>query len=656
MMINQATPNTTGFAGGGAGYQWSVKIKDGKYVLSDSYNEADFGTGDKRDEGEKEASGENEAEDAVIADTSDEDAEDTPDSSDVADSSSSDSPDASDPGSSDVADSSPASSSPGSDSSGSSGSPGSSDVAAAPGTPGSSDSSDTDPSASPEDPGTDVGVEKLEKPEVALVIQNPIDFKEERIPRDIGDKGPTKRQLEEFKIPEDTRVKMTLDLGEGKKDEDYEVIITDDTGKKTVDGTQMRNFRHMFRVPSETNYSAQVNDKNTNAPVLIVQLPVVEVEFDSRTLDGQRGNPGGESPSNYSASTSDSGSGQSYNHSSFGKSEYVDLSDLYTDPSSSFSSSENQTSDSSSSYGYSDQGSENYGDQGSDYGDSGYSDNPDSDQYADASTGNSSGQAGNQPGSGQYGNSGNSDSSYGQQGQASDGGSDYSDSSSSSSSSGPNQYGQGGDSGSYNGSGRGGSSNQSSGSGNYQDGPGNNSGQSGSSGYQDDSSSYQDQGDYADSGSQGAQGSSSGSTHGRSGQGGNNTDNLDGEMVARAETGVGYEENEDEYVDNFIMGLSMQAVSKNIYQSFDFIDETNPVSTSIPAGTEVTFSMSFSSDVDPESVIIELDDGTKPVKGDLKTWGEAFAYVFEKPSKAHFRIRGKTSKQSFSYTLDIPVR
>jgi hypothetical protein len=104
------------------------------------------------------------------------------------------------------------------------------------------------------------------------------------------------------------------------------------------------------------------------------------------------------------------------------------------------------------------------------------------------------------------------------------------------------------------------------------------------------------------------------------------------------------------------MGLSMQAVSKNIYQSFDFIEESNPKSTSIPAGTEVTFSMSFASGVDPDSVSIVLNDGKGSVRGDLKTWGEAFAYVFAKPAEAFFQISGKKDKQSFNYRLTIPVK
>ena len=46
-MISKAGPSSTGFAGGAAGYQWSVKFKNGRYVLSDSYNEAEFTTGKK---------------------------------------------------------------------------------------------------------------------------------------------------------------------------------------------------------------------------------------------------------------------------------------------------------------------------------------------------------------------------------------------------------------------------------------------------------------------------------------------------------------------------------------------------------------------------------------------------------------------------------
>ena len=44
-MMNTATANTVGFAGASAAYSWRVEYKNGKYVLSDTYDEAMFVSG-----------------------------------------------------------------------------------------------------------------------------------------------------------------------------------------------------------------------------------------------------------------------------------------------------------------------------------------------------------------------------------------------------------------------------------------------------------------------------------------------------------------------------------------------------------------------------------------------------------------------------------
>jgi hypothetical protein len=650
MMIKSATPNTTGFAGGGAGYQWSVKFVNGKYILSDSYNEAAFGTGDKNDdepepepaEPEKIASGEDDDEDMVVADKP------------------GDEPDG--PAAEPTTPSTPSSG----DSSGSSSSTGTPGAPTTSGKPADGTApSGGDPSApaapgTPADkplPGVDPAPTKLPEPDVRMVIQHPTDFTEDFFSTNTDNEAPVEYSLNKFKIPEDTRVKIALEISKDIDPSKVALVITDEEGKNPpVDSNKTKNYRHMFRVPSDDKYSAAViiKEGGNTKELMKVTIPVIKVDFDSRTIDDQRRKLGSEGLTN-SSTTSHSSSEGDFNHSTFGKSQQVDLSDMYSDPSAEGNNSSNSQGNSS--------GSQSSGDFSSDAS-SAY------DSSSDASN-----NSGNDPEGNSNANSSGSSSSSSSGDDASG-----SDSSASNQGNGENDGNISDDSSQEDGSSNQGSSasaaNANEESSEYANAGGtnhdySNSDQSGNSG----SEAHLGGNRQGDSSS----GSSSEEDESLSGdqQGANETDGSRVRGSADHRSGSSFADNPDtsadkirggmagaqntvsegqEDKDPFVMALSMQAVSRKIYQSFDFIEEKSPVSAEIPAGTEITFSMSFSSNVDPNSVRIELNDGNGKVTGDLKTWGEAFAYVFSKPATAYFVVSGTAEKTPFTYRLNIPVK
>ncbi|MGM0598581.1 MAG: hypothetical protein ACQETH_02075 [Candidatus Rifleibacteriota bacterium] len=646
-MISNSGPNTTGFAGGGAGYQWKVKYEDGKYVLSDSYNEAAFGTGSKKDdEPGKEASGGDEVADAESAEANDPEPEE---------------PAAPDP--EPVAEPEPAPVAPPAE-------PDSTSVAKTPSTPAPSDStpessegsSPSAPPATPPDepaPGFDPAPEKLPKPAVRMVIQHPTNFREEMFSANADSDDSIEYELNKFKIPEDTRVKMQVEVADTVNPEDVSLVVTDEEGPgPEVKSEKLKNFRHMFRVPSDDKYSAQLYYQDSSTPgsakkqLMRVKIPVSKVEFDSRTLDNQKIKQGGEGQ--YSSSTtsySDSSAGQ--NRSNFGQSEQVDLSDLYSDPSasdsgsSSFSGSQSENEYASNqSYGSED---DNYGssstsssdENGSSYSRSGSNSSASSssgrsgsnNNYSSTGSSNSSGKAGSGSNVSAQGNQGNAYQSYGSNSGNNAANNQYATTSGSGSSS------SGSSNGRYSSQG---SSSSSGSSSNYGGSSSGGSSSGSSSNYRSDhreSDAYENQ-DYKLRENQDNK---------------VKYDNNDAsDDIQKNQGGVESEENQNE--DSFIMALSMQSISNDIYQSFDFIENPSPTSHVIPAGSEVTFSMNFANDVDINSISIELRDGKEVISGDINTLGEAFAYEFKNPSNASFRISGSSSRDNFSYSLKIPVK
>lgn len=656
-MISSAGPNSTGFAGGGAGYQWSVKFKDGKYVLSDSYNEAEFNTGDKKEKGSSNpAKPSQPSTPAKTGQNNDNKAVAT--KPDVA-------PDGS---ATNAAPAQPATTNP------SSTQVASIPKGSSPSSTGGTPSADTTGAPAkvdgnkPATPGIDPAPPNLPPPAVKLVIQHPTDFSEEIFSSNADAETTTDFQLQKFKIPEDTRIKIAVEVSKDVSPEDVSLVITDDEGERApVTSVKMKNYRHMFRVPSDDKYSASVfiNDKTRpgsyRKKLMQVKIPVTKVDFESRTIDNQRGSKDGNSDSSAglsSSNTSSSGNSGTFSHSTQSQSQQVDLSDLYSDAGSAnsagsagaagntgrangsdeyASSGESQGSavtssgvpsagqSQSSSSASSDSGDENYGSSNAAGENSGDSSNA----YAGNERANSSAKSGSGNGeavSDADENGVSSGESLSETGTTA--GSSGSESNSSSSN---------GDS-SINADGSSSMANADGSSNEYGDSSGTTGDQSEENG---ETSGSQNQTSY--------QVASARNLNVKESKPDGNTDN-------RANTGKTKDEAITGEDDPFIMAVSIRSEKNKIYQSFDFLDQSTQMSAAIPAGSEVTFSLTMSKKVDPKSVSIRLSDGSQEFAGDIKSMGDSFAYVFPKPSGNSFiQLSGKAEGRPFNYRLSMPV-
>lgn len=690
-MVSTAGPNSTGFAGGGAGYQWSVKYVGGKYVLSDSYNEADFNTGKKKDKptattpkpepATKQGSDEKQT---VVAKAPEKPEPATaPTTSTPADSTDNPAPTqvAKVPGTQ-------TSSTPGKSTS-SPTEPGSSSTSsnANPAKDGSSPTCKPgeDCSGTSASPGVDPAPANLPPPAVRLVIQHPTDFSEEVFSSNTDKDDSSSYDLEKFKIPEDTRVKIAVEVSEDVDPEDVTLVIVDEEGERSpVTASKMGNYRHMFRVPSDGNYSANVyvTDKekpgNPQKKLMQVKIPVTKVDFESRTIDNQRGTKSSDGSSSSSmSSTSSSGSAGNFKHSGQSQSQQVDLSDLYSEPG---SESSTTGSENAGSYGASTSGhSSSSSGSSAAAGDSGNSANNGSSGYASAQSGHtadgySSGSSANSSSA----NGSSADTNQGTSGQAQNGatgenGAQGDDSSAA------NTTENAGDTASYNGSSSGSSGSEAG----YSDENGNSYGSAGdrnadgsgsgsdprrnasSDSASDGDSSYTDadssdsvygNGDRADATSEAdryqdaqyasAQGVSSSSSTKGSGSSSSG--------AANTQTGDIPEEEAEE--DNFIMSVGLRSEAHKIYQSFDFAEDPNQKSTTLPAESEIIFNIVLGKQVDFDSVSIQMADGAEVFGGNLKTMGEAFAYSFKNASPdSYIQISGRAGKVPFTYRLSTPV-
>lgn len=635
-MVSKAGPTSTGFAGGAAGYQWSVKFKDGKYVLSDSYNEAEFNTGKKK-EVEEPAPPPAPAEPEPVAGDDDSDSEvvSTPPAEPAEPTTTAAAPPETTPATTGPTDttSTPTDSKP----------------AAAPTTTA------TKP-ATPEEPakpltGVDPAPVKLPPPSIRMVIQHPTDFSEEVFASNASSETTANYRLDKFKIPEDTRIKIAVEVGEDVNPEDVSMVVTDDQGDSApVSAAKLKNYRHMFRVPSEDQYSASVYVNNRKTPggqqkkILQVAIPVGKVDFESRTIDNQRGSKSGSGTGNMSSSdTSSSGGNESVNHSSFGKPQAVDLSDLYSDPSKAGATAAGSSSDSSSSAGSTESA---------------------------ASSGSEAATAGNDSAGGQAdaGTSGAAGSDYsGENGAANSAQGSVASDMTNNSENGETAAQSGGDSQAAAGSEEASDSTGSAGSGS--------SGQAADTGSGYTGTDSEDQGQAQ--GSENLSGASENANENgtdessESETSGNSTDNENtanasgdsqavknqGQSVAGNKSGTSATEKKNEEEDPFLLAISLRAEAQKVYQSFDFIDGNTQTSSAIKAGGEVVFSLNMGTDVNPESIEIKLSDGAQEIKGNLKRMGESFAYVFKSPTEsAYIEVSGKTSKRSFTYKVGIPVK
>jgi hypothetical protein len=628
-MVSKAGPTSTGFAGGAAGYQWSVKFKNGKYVLSDSYNEAEFNTGKKKEteapaptpvqtEPEEVASGEDNDSDAGSA------AEPSPEPTTTAATS----------------ESTPASTDPAATTT----TPADSKPATAPTTTA------TKPAA-PEEPtkpltGVDPAPVKLPPPSIRMVIQHPTDFSEEVFASNANSETTANYRLDKFKIPEDTRIKIAVEVGEDVDPADVSMVVTDDQGDNTpVSAAKLKNYRHMFRVPSDDQYSASVYVNNRKTPggqqkkILQVAIPVSKVDFESRTIDNQRGSKSGSGASNMSSSdTSSSGGNANVNHSSFGKPQAVDLSDLYVDPARAASAADTGSSvsegDSSASAATSGSEAASTGSDGS--GGQSYSGNSAASASGGSGEGAADDSASGSSADGMADGIANDETSA----QSTDDAQTAAATEETSNSAGAGSY----------------SDQQQANSGaRYSDtGSGDDQGQ----GSEDSSSAPAGSGDAAtDEATSETSGNSAGDETAAGASGNNQDEKLKNQGSAGSKSAkTGKEQNNTEE-DPFLLAISLRAEAQKVYQSFDFIDGNTQTSSTIKAGGEVVFSLNMGTDVNPESIQIKLSDGSQEIKGNLKRMGESFAYVFKSPTESAFiEVSGKTSKRSFTYKVGIPVK
>lgn len=269
-------------AGATAAYQWSVKYVNGKFVLSDSYSAASFNTG------ATDAPAKTEPNTNVAT-------KPTTTNDPTSNSNTTNNPNTKPKETSVDLVSGP--SSPGSK----------------PGVTGDDDEpivpheyvDDVDTSMEPEkeqlatnspapSEGFSVGIPTVQAPAVRLIIQHPIEQTEEVFSCNADPSQMLDLALDDFTIPEDTRVRMSIEIGDEINPDDIFMVITDDEGDTDlIPAASFANYRHLFRIPSLDEYFVKIFIKDhTNygelVQVMRVAVPVTKVDFDSRTIGDNR--------------------------------------------------------------------------------------------------------------------------------------------------------------------------------------------------------------------------------------------------------------------------------------------------------------------------------------------------------------------------------
>ncbi|NLM17789.1 MAG: hypothetical protein GX221_08750 [Candidatus Riflebacteria bacterium] len=137
-------------------------------------------------------------------------------------------------------------------------------------------------------PPAEIAPPALPAPSVQLVIQHPIDFTEAPFAADETVPQAQELTLDDFEIPEDTRVKITLEILDGLHLDDFVMTVTDEKGEsQPISGDELKRYRHIFRVPSKTDYFVNVytNEGGTQKKILQVAVPVIPMDFDARTME-----------------------------------------------------------------------------------------------------------------------------------------------------------------------------------------------------------------------------------------------------------------------------------------------------------------------------------------------------------------------------------
>ncbi len=528
--------------------------------------------------------------------------------------------------------------------------------------PGKTGTSKTTPPTTtgkePPKTGTEIAPPVVEKAPIVLVIQDPISRKDQPFPAAVFPKAlvPTQNIVAKAEpVPEDTRVKIGLDLDQNKiNPQDVDLTIKDNEGEHFVPKeTYNTNYRHIFRIPNPDQYTAVVTYKHPLDPnkeqkeIIHVTIPVYKMGFQNRTIDAHQTRTGASTSSgnDLSAGTTESGSSSGGDSASAGGS-------------SGSSSSESGSSSSSSSS----EGSYSGGDSGPIADDSAgrvdVSDlyvNPGDSSVSMANAAAGSGQSGHGSSASSGGSSG---SSGGSAGAAGDSGTPYGSAGSSRSS---NQDGNtseniqvanadtssSGGSGDYLPSGSGG-------------GEGDNAGASG--GHEGDS----------------AGGAGAGGTSGEGGPNaqlpaGDGTDQTTNKDRANEYTpGEHKEKDPTKLASNgqqggvtgaevttdkpYVLSISLKDNRTNLAQSFDFLTDPVPTASQVGKDSKLSFSVDLSKDVQRESVSVVIFDGKDKTESSLNALGDSFQHQFSQPTNGAFIwISGRTDKAEFSYKVLIPV-
>lgn len=258
-MVNSINGNTVGFAGASAAYSWSVKYKDGKYVLSDTYDQAFFVSGASKNQtttttspdnpqtGEQNSQGNSsetavqekeekpsESQDEPISDeknTAEDEAEEIPPS----------------------------------------------EVEQAP---------QNEVVIEEANPVNTSNVTKADRV-VEITIQHPTTFEEATFAV-TENQTASVLKLDKFSIPEDTRVRISAKANKEIENTTLTMTVVDDEGESDpIDAKSMKNHRHLFRIPSPDAYSVNIYvNEEGKSPRKIMQLciPVVAVDFETRTI------------------------------------------------------------------------------------------------------------------------------------------------------------------------------------------------------------------------------------------------------------------------------------------------------------------------------------------------------------------------------------
>ncbi|HNW35130.1 MAG TPA: hypothetical protein PKM25_09385 [Candidatus Ozemobacteraceae bacterium] len=212
--------------------------------------------------------------------------------------------------------------------------------------------------AIPAPKGVDVAPVKIAPPPILLTIFDPVSQQESSFAAAVNPSKPGRVPLVASisrPIYEDTRVKMALDLGPGINRSELSVTIRDNEGDHAFErGAFPENYRHIFRVPNQHDYTAAVVYEHPiskeRQEIIHVQIPVLKMSFANRTVeDSTRRTDDPESSTSGSGSTAASGRGATPSGrgttgwgastgstrqelSNSGDRATIDMSDLYTDP------------------------------------------------------------------------------------------------------------------------------------------------------------------------------------------------------------------------------------------------------------------------------------------------------------------------------------